>query len=127
MDQLVGCFIQHTGRVSQQCWESQKLQVYVGGNVSTSVGPISTFGTWMVINDVLQTLLTGNAVSYYLTWGYICAPLNLITYVPSIHEDQFANIHVHFVSDKFQKKKRMESGDFLVLHYVEGFVVNNLP
>jgi hypothetical protein len=80
----------------------------------------------------LQTLLSGNAISFYLTRGYVQAPLNLITSIPQIEEDPFASNHIHFVNDDFQRGEKTELTDYLVLHYVQGFVVttfldNNHP
>jgi hypothetical protein len=71
----------------------------------------------------LQTLLSGNAVSFYLTRGYVRAPRNLITSIPDIITDPFVDNHIHFVSDDFQRSEKTEREDFLVLHYVQGFVV----
>jgi hypothetical protein len=70
-----------------------------------------------------QKLLSGNLVLYYLKWGYMHVPWNIITSVPGVPDDSFLNNHVYAVSDEFQEQEKIKPYDFLVLHYVDGFVV----
>jgi hypothetical protein len=75
----------------------------------------------------LQTLLSGDACSYYLKRGYHRAPTNVITSIPEIEHSPFTTHHVHIMTDEFQVVEGTLPKDFVFLHFINGFVITTFP